>query len=108
VLKLDILIFDTSPRPLRMSSIKTSIRFTLLAYSVYCWVDGSARARTSFGPNFDIDTGSDLPSTENEAPPQGLRKVWDWLIRRGSAMSEEEQAAVAKVDAVVSVLNTHA
>ncbi|KAG9124034.1 hypothetical protein FRC07_013113, partial [Ceratobasidium sp. 392] len=88
------------------STTKASIRFALLAYSVYCWVDGSARARNNLGSGFDtnIPTESELSITEDNTTPQGWRKVWDWLQRRGSTMSEEEQGAIGKIDVVTAFL----
>ncbi|KAG8731349.1 hypothetical protein FRC12_019778, partial [Ceratobasidium sp. 428] len=88
------------------STTKASIRFALLAYSVYCWVDGSARARTNLGSSFDVDipTESELSIAEDDASPRGWRKIWDWFYRRGSTMSEEEQGAIGKVDVVTAFL----
>ncbi|KAG9090824.1 hypothetical protein FS749_000265 [Ceratobasidium sp. UAMH 11750] len=88
-----------------MSSTKTSIKFALLAYSVYCWVDGSARARVNFGSDYNIDipTESELSITEYTTP-RGWRRVWDWLYRRGSTMSEDEQGAIGKVDVATAFL----
>lgn len=85
------------------TTIKASLRFTLLAYSVYCWVDGSARARTGLGSSFDIDVPRESDSQPNlDDPPHGWKKIWDWLQRRGSRMSEEEQGTIGRVDAIVS------
>ncbi|QRV85510.1 hypothetical protein RhiJN_27584 [Ceratobasidium sp. AG-Ba] len=89
------------------STTKASIRFALLAYSVYCWVDGSARTRTTLGSTTfeaDVPTESELSIQEDGYTPGGWRKVWDWLHRRGLAMSEEEQGAIGKVDVVSAFL----
>ncbi|QRW26480.1 hypothetical protein RhiXN_12141 [Rhizoctonia solani] len=86
------------------SSAKPSIKFALLAYSVYCWVDGSARTRNNPSSDFSID-----PLREPELTPvnetRGWKAVWEWMLRsRGSSMSEEEQSALGRMDAITAFL----
>ena len=89
------------------TTMKASLRFTLLAYSVYCWVDGSARARTGLSSAFDIEVPHESDSQPNlDDAPQGWKKIWDWLQRRDRRMSEEEQATIGRVDAIVSILTS--
>ncbi|KAF8604331.1 hypothetical protein BDV93DRAFT_522448 [Ceratobasidium sp. AG-I] len=88
------------------TTVKASLRFTILAYSVYCWVDGSARARTGISSTFDIDVPRQSNSQPNldDTSPQRWTKIWDWLQRRGCRTSEDEQAMIGRVDAITAFL----
>jgi hypothetical protein len=88
------------------TSTKASIKFALLAYSVYCWVDGSARTRNNLGSSFEVDIldESELSDQDDETAPRGLQAVWEWIQSRGSTMSEAEQSVLGKMDVTVSAV----
>ncbi|CAE6398793.1 unnamed protein product [Rhizoctonia solani] len=86
-----------------LSSTKSSIKFALLAYSVYCWVDGSARTRNNTSSDFSVDALRE-PDLAPENETRGWKAVWEWMRSRGSSMSEEEQSALGRMDAITAFL----
>ncbi|CAE6482377.1 hypothetical protein ACGC1H_004040 [Rhizoctonia solani] len=80
-------------------STKSTIKFALLAYSVYCWVDGSTRTQTSQSSDLTFDLIQELqPAPET----RGWKAVWEWVCGPGSRMSEQERSALGRMDVVVS------
>ncbi|KDN43139.1 hypothetical protein RSAG8_06292, partial [Rhizoctonia solani AG-8 WAC10335] len=82
------------------SSTKSTVKFALLAYSVYCWVGGT-RMPNSQNSDLTLDLLQELqPAPEHGSP--GWKAVLEWICSRGSSMSEEERSAVGRMDALVS------
>ncbi|CAE6403025.1 unnamed protein product [Rhizoctonia solani] len=80
-------------------STRSTIKFALLAYSVYCWVDGSTRTQTSQNTDLTFDLIQELqPAPES----RGWKAVWEWMCGPGSRTSEQERSALGRMDVVVS------
>ncbi|KAJ1300745.1 hypothetical protein OPQ81_002388 [Rhizoctonia solani] len=93
----------TIPSRPMSSSTKSTIKFALVAYSVYCWVDGTARTRNNPSSDFTTDPPYEFePAPEHES--RGWRAVWEWMCSPGSSMSEQEQSAVGRMDAITAFL----
>ncbi|CAE6421296.1 unnamed protein product [Rhizoctonia solani] len=84
------------------SSMKSTIKFALLAYSVYNWVDGSTRAQNNSSSEYSIDLRESESAPEHG--PRGWKAVWEWMCRRGPSMNEEEQSALGKMNMVTAFL----
>ncbi|CAE6453776.1 unnamed protein product [Rhizoctonia solani] len=90
-------------RPPTPGSTQSTVKFALLAYSVYCWVDGSARTRNNPSSEYNLDALHEFEPAPGRGP-RGWKAVWEWLRSRGSSMSEEEQSALGIMDVIIAFL----